>query len=64
MAERSDNMHKSTFECVDKDPDYIPGEAADHDEALFYFTRAVCDQGLLCPPYIDNKAITCVVCTQ
>ena len=64
MGERRDHPHPSTYECVDQDPDYIPGEAAEKNGGYFYLTTVFCNQGLLWPPYVDNKAITCVVCTQ
>ena len=63
MGEHNLN-HASTLECVDQDPEYIPGEGAAKVGGRFYFTRAVCNQGLLCPPYDDTKVTTCVVCAQ
>ena len=64
MGEHHGNPHPTTLECVDQDPEFIPGEEGNKKGGHFYFTRAVCNQGLLCPPYVDTKAITCVVCTQ
>ena len=64
MSSHIDHKHQQTIECVDKDPEYIPGEAASKDGSLFYFTKAECNQGLLCPPYDNTRALTCVVCTQ
>ena len=63
MGENSRHSHASTLECVDQDPVY----GAEPDltvGARFYFATAVCNQGLLCPPYVDTKVLTCVVCTQ
>ena len=54
--------YRSTFECVDKDPDSIPGSAANTDGALFYHAEATCN-GLPCPPY-DTQELTCAVCTK
>ena len=64
MSEVNTHRHQLTLECVDKDPDYIPGEAANKNGCLSFFTQAICNQGLMCPPYDETKALTCVVCTQ
>ena len=51
------------YECVDKNPDSVPGSAADTDGALFYHVEASCN-GMLCPPYDRQKELTCAVCTK
>ena len=53
-----------TFVCVDKNPELVPGEAADHDGAAFYRSRLGDCFGLDCPPYDTKKDLTCVVCTK
>ena len=55
--------HRSMFECIDKDPESVPGIAADTDPILFYHTEATCSE-LPCPPYHPEKELTCVVCTK
>ena len=52
-----------TFECLDKDPESIPGSAASIDGALFYHVEATCN-GLPCPPYNPQKELTCAMCTK
>ena len=64
MGDHHNHKHQTTLECVDEDPEYIPGEVENKNGGLFYFTRSVCNQGLQCPPYHVSKAITCVICTQ
>ncbi|XP_067951943.1 short-chain collagen C4-like [Watersipora subatra] len=56
--------HQMTFECVDAEPEHVAGESAGKDGGLFYFTKSECSKGSYCPPYDENKAITCVVCTK
>ncbi len=64
MAERVHaNHHRSMFECVDKDPETVPGSAANTNPATLWHTEATCDE-LLCPPYDPQKELTCVVCTK
>ena len=59
------HSHKSNavYECVDKDAESIYGSSSNINGALFYFVKGTCT-GLLCPPYVNNRVITCVVCTK
>ena len=63
MAERYSH-YRSTFECVDKATEHLPGEQRNTDGATFWNIEAVCSRGLPCPPYNNNKEINCVVCTK
>ena len=59
------NGHRRTmFECVDRNPQSIPGSIADTNGALFYHVEAKCNVGIPCPPYDAQKEVTCVVCTK
>ena len=55
--------YRTSFECVDKDQESLPGSQANIDGALFYHIEANCN-GLLCPPYNNYKELNCVVCTK
>ena len=59
----SSSHYRTMFECVDKDPESIPGSAGSTDGALFYQAEANCN-GLPCPPYDPQKELTCAVCTK
>ncbi|XP_019860029.1 PREDICTED: short-chain collagen C4-like [Amphimedon queenslandica] len=63
MAERHNHASNKVYECVDENPESIDGSEADTNGALLHFTRSTCN-GLPCPPYVNNRAITCVVCTK
>ena len=54
---------RTTYVCVDSDPEVIEGGAADQNGVLFYVVEAVCGS-LPCPNYVDGWEITCVVCTK
>ncbi|XP_067951934.1 short-chain collagen C4-like [Watersipora subatra] len=56
--------HQMTFECVDVEPEHVAGESDNQNGGFFVFTRSECSKGSYCPPYDENKAITCVVCTK
>ena len=61
----SDNRiyHPTMYECIDKNPDSVPGSASSTNGALFYHVEANCN-GMLCPPYDPQKELTCAVCTK
>ena len=56
-------LHRTMYECVDKNPDSVPGSASSTDGASFYHVEASCN-GMLCPPYDPQKELTCAVCTK
>ena len=53
----------STFECVDKDQESVPGSEVNTPGALLHHVEAHCN-GMPCPPYDSQKELTCVVCTK
>ena len=55
--------YRTMFECVDKNPDSLPGSAANTDGTQFWHVEATCN-GLPCPPYDPQKELTCAVCTK
>ena len=63
MTDYKSHPGRTSAECVDKDPDTVPGEVANTNGALFYHTEATCN-GLDCPPYVAEKELTCAVCTK
>ena len=62
MAERY-NHHRSTFECVDEAAETVIGGQADRNGAVFFHVEPRCGS-LPCPPYEEQKEITCVLCTR
>ena len=64
MAGRqSDDVH-TLFECVDDQPESVPGlDGDDGGNAQYFHVEATCNS-LSCPPYDREKEVTCVVCTQ
>ena len=63
MTQRRSHASNKVYECVDENPESIDGSGANTDGALFFFISTTCN-GLPCPPYVNNRAITCVVCTK
>ena len=54
---------RTTFECVDRNSESVPGSAADDDEVYMLHVEATCE-GIPCPPYNTEKELNCVVCTK
>jgi len=64
MSEGIWSHHSRTmYECIDKNPDSVPGTASDANPAIFYHVEAHCN-GMACPPYDPQKELTCAVCTK
>ena len=59
---QSSSHYRTMFECVDGNPETIPGSAGSTNGAVFYHVEANCN-GLPCGPYDPQKELTCVVCT-
>ncbi|XP_061196672.1 uncharacterized protein LOC133204946 [Saccostrea echinata] len=49
--------------CLNEHPEFVVGGGVNSNGNLLYPIKAVCGS-LECPPYVDGKLITCVVCTQ
>ncbi|XP_052765221.1 short-chain collagen C4-like [Mya arenaria] len=50
--------------CMDGNPEKAEGsDSGNQNGALFFVAQAVCSS-LKCPPYRENKALTCVVCSK
>ena len=63
MAERYTH-HRSMHECVDQNPETVPGGAGDQGAgAFFYHVEATCT-GIACPPYTGGRELACAVCTK
>ena len=54
---------RTSYECMDRGAESIPGSSARTGGALFYPVEANCN-GILCPPYDAQKELTCAVCTR
>ena len=54
----------STFVCVDFDAEVVAGEAANNDGAHLYHVQVACPTGIQCPPYEQDREVSCVVCTK
>jgi hypothetical protein len=58
------NKHqRTTFECVDTDAKKALAGHANANGALFYFVEPRCGS-LPCPPYEQEKELSCAVCTR
>ena len=58
------NGGRTMYECVDKDPESVPGLDASSDPTAFFGLVEPYCNGLSCPPYDAEKELTCVVCTR
>ena len=63
MAGVYDNVAASEYICVDSSFQEATHSNADQTAKVMYFTLTRCGS-LPCPPYMQNKVVTCVVCAK
>ena len=63
LTSERENHHRSSYDCVDVNSEGILGSVDDENGALFYYVVSTCI-GLDCPPYENDRAVSCVVCTK
>ncbi|XP_052238380.1 uncharacterized protein LOC127849674 [Dreissena polymorpha] len=59
-----DHVAASEFICLDANPESLPNDSGNTDGKVFYFAEARCGGSLKCPPYVNGRELTCVVCTK
>ena len=72
VAEYHNHNSQVVFECMDKDPECVPGTVGwnrpngnPRHGGFFFFTEvSVCDAGIPCPPYSEGMELSCAVCTK
>ncbi|VDH88862.1 Hypothetical predicted protein [Mytilus galloprovincialis] len=55
------NRMSTEYVCVDNEWEHYG--TTNNDNAVWYFTKGMCGS-LPCPPYINGKLLTCVVCSR
>ena len=63
MAGSSRDPSPSEYICLDSDPDAVAGGQSDKNGANLFFVEGVCGS-LKCPPYVNGRELTCVVCSK
>ena len=58
-----DTHYRSSYNCLDMTPEAVAESSANANPALFYYTTTDCN-GLACPPYENNRILSCAVCTK
>lgn len=53
----------SNYACLDTRPEVEAGDFEDKNGKLVYIAEAECGS-LKCPPYVQDREITCVVCSK
>ena len=63
LTTEHDSHGRSSYTCLDISPEVVPGSSSNLDGALFYYTVTNCN-GLSCPPFVNNRTLSCAVCTK
>ena len=57
------NKHSLDYYCVDANPQTLQAGSAHVTGNYLYFVEGRCGS-LPCPPYVEGRELTCVVCTK
>lgn len=57
------NPAATSYACIDKNPQFLPGGHVQYNEKVFGEVLTKCGS-LPCPPYIEGYPVTCVVCSK
>ena len=55
--------HRTTYECIDRSMESLPGSQNDAPGGQFWHVEANCT-ALGCPPLDNEKELNCVVCSK
>ena len=63
LTTEHNSHYRSSFNCIDINPEGITETSTDREGANFYYTASACS-GLDCPPYESSRILSCAVCTK
>ena len=65
MAGYHNHEAATDYYCIDKEPENVVGgrESLNDNGYLLFFVEARCGS-LKCPPYVNGRELTCVVCSK
>ncbi|XP_013396502.1 uncharacterized protein LOC106163457 [Lingula anatina] len=63
LVSNRDDYARTEFVCLDEAPEVVAGGHENKDGALIYPAEVKCGS-LPCPPYVDGRELTCVVCSK
>jgi len=56
--------YRTMYECVDKNAESLPNGGGNQNGAEFWHVEVDCGYRIPCPPYVEEKELTCIVCTK
>ena len=63
MSANRRDSGRSSYICVDRAYEPVHGSQGQTDAGHLYHVEATCNS-MPCPPYVNYKELTCVVCTK
>lgn len=58
------NKANPEYICVDGNPDHIRKIPCMTNEVILYSVYSKCNGATPCPPYVEGREMTCVVCPK
>lgn len=59
----SEGVQTTEQVCVDNKPVGVPGGDREYGDSVVYLVGGMCGS-LKCPPYVNGKPLTCVICSK
>ena len=63
MSSQYEHAQQKNIYCVDAEPEFLTG-GADNTNGYILYLVEIRRGGNICPPYVDGRELTCVVCTK
>ena len=63
LTTERETYYRSIFTCIDVNAEGVAGAGINTEGAHFYYAGTTCT-GIACPPYEDNRILSCAVCTK
>ena len=60
----TNSHYRSMYECVDKNAESLPNGGGNQNGAELWHVEVDCGYQIPCPPYVEEKELTCIVCTN
>lgn len=63
VSEHYNYVHGTEYVCLDRRPEVVVGGKDNDNEGQLWLVEGRCGGSLECPPYINGRELTCVVCS-
>ena len=63
LTSSHESHYRASYDCLDVNAEAVGSSSGNVNGAVLYYVVSTC-VGLDCPPYENDRALSCVVCTK